>query len=109
MKCVEHDVFDEYRYFEPASEWNIVEFKGKRIALTVCEDLWNLGNENNYSFDGRLNPWSSPEIDALKSFAEQKDARAKLYYSFVNDVAKMIKEIDPNHPTTTTLTLSIST
>jgi len=41
-----YDIFDEYRYFEPASEWNIVEYKGKRIALSVCEDIWNLGNEN---------------------------------------------------------------
>jgi NAD+ synthase (glutamine-hydrolysing) len=41
-----YDVFDEYRYFEPATEHRIVEFKGKRIALSVCEDLWNLGNEN---------------------------------------------------------------
>jgi len=41
-----YDVFDEYRYFEPAQNFNIIEFKGKRIALTICEDLWNLGNEN---------------------------------------------------------------
>jgi NAD+ synthase (glutamine-hydrolysing) len=41
-----YDIFDEARYFEEASTWNIVEFKGKKIALTVCEDLWNLGNEN---------------------------------------------------------------
>ncbi len=41
-----YDIFDEYRYFEPAAEFRVVEFKGKRIALTVCEDLWNLGNEN---------------------------------------------------------------
>jgi len=41
-----YDIFDEARYFEEASSWNIVEFKGKKIALTVCEDLWNLGNEN---------------------------------------------------------------
>ena len=41
-----YDIFDEYRYFEPASEWKVVEYKGKRIALSVCEDLWNLGNEN---------------------------------------------------------------
>ncbi|MCC6723959.1 MAG: NAD+ synthase [Saprospiraceae bacterium] len=41
-----YDVFDEYRHFEPAKEFNIVEFKGKRIALSICEDLWNLGNEN---------------------------------------------------------------
>lgn len=41
-----YDIFDEYRYFEPATEFNVVEFKGKRIALSVCEDIWNVGNEN---------------------------------------------------------------
>ncbi len=41
-----YDIFDEYRYFEPATEFKIIEFKGKRIALTICEDIWNLGNEN---------------------------------------------------------------
>ncbi len=41
-----YDIFDEYRYFEPASEFNVVEFKGKKIAINVCEDLWNIGNEN---------------------------------------------------------------
>ncbi|MEP6795078.1 MAG: NAD+ synthase [Saprospiraceae bacterium] len=41
-----YDVFDEYRYFEPASKHKTVMFKGKRIALTVCEDLWNVGNLN---------------------------------------------------------------
>lgn len=43
-----YDVFDEYRYFEPAYEWNIIEHKGKRIALTICEDIWNLGNNPLY-------------------------------------------------------------
>ncbi len=41
-----YDIFDEYRYFEPAKSFKVVEFKGKRIALTVCEDIWNIGNEN---------------------------------------------------------------
>jgi NAD+ synthase (glutamine-hydrolysing) len=41
-----YDIFDEYRYFEPATEFNVVEFKGKKIALTVCEDIWNVGNKN---------------------------------------------------------------
>jgi NAD+ synthase (glutamine-hydrolysing) len=36
-----YDIFDEYRYFEPSTEFNCIEFKGKRIALTICEDLWN--------------------------------------------------------------------
>lgn len=37
-----YDVFDEYRYFEPAFDWNVLEFKGKRLAVTLCEDIWNL-------------------------------------------------------------------
>ncbi len=41
-----YDIFDEYRYFEPATEWGIVEYKGQKIALTVCEDIWNIANEN---------------------------------------------------------------
>lgn len=41
-----YDIFDEYRYFEPANEFHVVEYKGKKIALTVCEDIWNVGNEN---------------------------------------------------------------
>ncbi len=36
-----YDIFDEYRYFESNDEYNIVELKGERIALTICEDLWD--------------------------------------------------------------------
>jgi NAD+ synthase (glutamine-hydrolysing) len=43
-----YDVFDEYRYFEPAYEWNVVNFKGKKLAITVCEDIWNLGDNPLY-------------------------------------------------------------
>ena len=43
-----YDVFDEYRYFEPAFNWNIIEFKGKKLAVTICEDIWNLGNNALY-------------------------------------------------------------
>jgi len=43
-----YDVFDEYRYFEPAYEWNVIEHKGRRIALTICEDIWNLGDNPIY-------------------------------------------------------------
>jgi NAD+ synthase (glutamine-hydrolysing) len=35
-----YDIFDEYRYFEPNREFNILEFKGHKIAVTICEDLW---------------------------------------------------------------------
>jgi NAD+ synthase (glutamine-hydrolysing) len=43
-----YDVFDEYRYFEPGSEWKVIPFKGKKIALTICEDIWNMGDNPLY-------------------------------------------------------------
>lgn len=36
-----YDVFDETRYFEPSNKPVIVNFKGKNIGLTICEDIWN--------------------------------------------------------------------
>lgn len=41
-----YDIFDEYRYFEPNRKFEMVHFKSKKIAVTICEDIWNLGNEN---------------------------------------------------------------
>jgi NAD+ synthase (glutamine-hydrolysing) len=43
-----YDVFDENRYFEPASSWEVIQFKGKKIAVTICEDIWNLGDNPLY-------------------------------------------------------------
>jgi NAD+ synthase (glutamine-hydrolysing) len=43
-----YDVFDEYRYFEPAYDWKVVTFKGKKLAVTICEDIWNLGDNPMY-------------------------------------------------------------
>lgn len=41
-KCLlpTYDVFDEDRYFEPAAEPTVFELGGKRIGLTICEDIW---------------------------------------------------------------------
>lgn len=41
-KCLlpTYDVFDEDRYFEPAREPATIEFGGRRIGLTICEDIW---------------------------------------------------------------------
>jgi len=43
-----YDVFDEYRYFEPANEFSCIDFQGTKIALTICEDLWNINNNPLY-------------------------------------------------------------
>ena len=36
-----YDIFDEYRYFEPETTFSLLTFKGLKIALTICEDLWD--------------------------------------------------------------------
>ena len=36
-----YDVFDEDRYFEPAAENTPVEIAGRKVGLTICEDVWN--------------------------------------------------------------------
>ncbi|MDZ7743780.1 MAG: NAD+ synthase [Bacteroidota bacterium] len=46
-----YDIFDEYRYFEPNREFEIIHYQGKKIALTICEDLWNIGNNPLYTIN----------------------------------------------------------
>jgi NAD+ synthase (glutamine-hydrolysing) len=42
-KCLlpTYDVFDEDRYFEPAKTIAPFEFNGRKLAVTICEDIWN--------------------------------------------------------------------
>lgn len=42
-----YDIFDEYRHFEPNREFAVFEYHGKRIAITICEDLWDEQETNN--------------------------------------------------------------
>lgn len=43
-----YDIFDEYRYFEPNRHFDCIQFGGIKIALTICEDIWNLGPDPLY-------------------------------------------------------------
>ena len=45
-----YDVFDEDRYFAPGNSTLMIEYKGKSIAVTICEDVWNL-EEDLYPTD----------------------------------------------------------
>lgn len=44
-----YDVFDEFRYFEPATTFKCLNINYTKIALTICEDLWNTGEKPMYS------------------------------------------------------------
>lgn len=43
-----YDVFDEYRYFEPNTVFEVVNFRNTKIALSICEDLWNVSDDPLY-------------------------------------------------------------
>ena len=49
-----YDVFDEARYFDPAADDPVVEFKGQTLGISICEDAWNdptLWHRPTYSYD----------------------------------------------------------
>ena len=60
--------------------------------------MWVLGNENNYSFDRNVQRWSNDAIDALPDAEAQRKEKARIYYAFVNHLARDIKKIDSRHP-----------
>jgi NAD+ synthase (glutamine-hydrolysing) len=54
-----YDVFDETRYFKPGEKDFFIQYKDKNIAVTICEDIWNI----------RQGEYDSDPIDEI---AEQK-------------------------------------
>ncbi len=46
-----YDVFDEYRYFEPNKVFHTIRVCGQNLALTICEDLWNIEDDPLYTFN----------------------------------------------------------
>ena len=43
-----YDVYDEYRYFEPAKGQRPIEFNGLKLGIHICEDMWNLSKYSTY-------------------------------------------------------------
>ncbi len=46
-----YDVFDESRYFQAGDQCSILEHSGKKILLSICEDLWAQGADFKYPID----------------------------------------------------------
>jgi hypothetical protein len=59
---------------------------------------WILGNENNYSCLGTVNPWSTDEIENEPDQLKRRRMRSEIYYSFIKELTDEIHAIDPNHP-----------
>lgn len=56
-----YDVFDEQRYFAPATSQRVIDFEGERLAITICEDAWN----NKNFWPNRLYP-TDPIEDLMR-------------------------------------------
>lgn len=62
-----YDIFDEYRHFEPNAGYSVVEFMGERLAITVCEDLWDeLPTANEF---GKDKIYQASPLDELANFS----------------------------------------
>jgi len=103
-----YDVFDEYRYFEPAYTWHTMVFKGKKLAVTICEDIWNLGDNPLYRIcpmdalikeqpDVMINLSASPfdytRIEERKSIIQANVAKYKIPLIYCNTVGSQTEII----------------
>lgn len=84
-----YDVFDEYRYFEQGRDFSIWEFEGERLAVTICEDLWNVGEKLLYTFSpmdklAEQNPTLMINIAASPFHSEQANTRLEILRSNTN-------------------------
>jgi NAD+ synthase (glutamine-hydrolysing) len=81
-----YDVFDETRYFEPAEKSLLFELHGKRFGVTVCEDIWTVGDIEGvprYPLDP-VNALAARGIDILVNVSaspytiDKKEVRRKI-------------------------------
>jgi NAD+ synthase (glutamine-hydrolysing) len=62
-----YDIFDEYRYFEPENRFSVFLFKGLKIAITVCEDLWD-----EQPFDNEFEKTRLYTVSPMEELAKQR-------------------------------------
>ncbi|MCF7873682.1 MAG: hypothetical protein K9L84_02010 [Candidatus Omnitrophica bacterium] len=119
MKEFISDLYQNYGIYTAVSDWlglwdhpranyadPIFRQTTKKRILNIVRELkdqegilmWILGNENNYTFSGKIGFWTSPEIEKIDKIYKKQQKRAEIYYSFINELATEIKKIDPNHP-----------
>lgn len=105
-KCLlpNYDVFDEERYFEPAIKPLVYQWKGKRIGITICEDIWtaegvqtskrycndpveNLSKEDlDLLVNLSASPWHTDKEHSRQNLIEQVSHRLKCPVVYCNSV-----------------------
>lgn len=103
-----YDIFDEYRYFEPNKEFHLVNIKGHSIAITVCEDLWNVDENPMYRMSPMdelmplqpeliiniaASPYSSKQIQQRKHVLKTNCQRYGLSLVYVNHIGAQTHQV----------------
>ena len=60
-----YDIFDEYRYFEPNKRFECLHYKGLKIAVTICEDIWDINSQNPLYQKSPMEELSSQNPDLM--------------------------------------------
>ncbi len=103
-----YDIFDEYRYFEPNKEFRLLKYKDRKIAVTICEDLWyeqpfeaDLSNKRLYTINPMeelikegpeiiinlaASPFSYTKIDVKQNIFTENARKYNLPVIYVNQV-----------------------
>jgi NAD+ synthase (glutamine-hydrolysing) len=97
-KCLlpTYDVFDEDRYFEPASAPMVVEFAGKRIGITVCEDIWThpmLSTRRLYTGRPPLDQLADQRCDLMVNLSASPwyASKENMRHTLVADAARALR------------------
>ena len=78
-----YGIFDEYRYFESAQHFQLVNYQGQKLAITICEDLWKMENGRAYQ-RAPMDELAKEKPDLLINIAaspfsyKQEDERSKM-------------------------------
>lgn len=103
-----YDVFDEYRYFQPNILFELVKIKGKKIALTICEDIWDdqpvanafardklytlspmdklMQQKPDFAINIAASPFSYTQVDIRRDIVRNKARQYKIPFLYVNQV-----------------------
>ncbi len=107
-----YDVFDEYRYFQPNTTFSLVEWKGLKIALTICEDIWDdqpVANafsrdrlytlspmqelaklEPHLAINIAASPFSYTQVDIRRNIVCNKAKSFNVPFIYVNQVGELV-------------------
>ncbi len=103
-----YDVFDEYRYFQPNILFELIHLKGKKIALTICEDIWDdqpvanafardklytlspmdklMQQKPDFAINIAASPFSYTQVDIRRDIVRNKARQCKIPFIYVNQV-----------------------